>query len=319
MSERADVHAQGLIGWHDHLVRRSVLLGAAVALLAPLWVSGAASAAPLYSQHAQPCEPWAMTTLAHGLGPLENLAVDGRGGLLLSQNNLVVPGSLNRLDSDGRVSTVLTGVDAPGGIVVRDRVAYFVTGDSTWAALPGGPTGTVDAVDLDTGGRWTVASGLVAPNGLAGLPNGDLVVSGRTGLTLVSVSGSARPYALDGVALNGLGLDPSGRWLYAGTSFDPVPSVYRVDVTDPGLAPQRWTIPDAGLPPVPDDLAVDADGRVYIALNLAGRVVRVDTATGQTCTIATGLATPTSVRFSGDHDVLFVSGFDGAVRGLRRS
>ncbi|HEY5856380.1 MAG TPA: SMP-30/gluconolactonase/LRE family protein [Aldersonia sp.] len=291
---------------------RSLLVGAAVAVLAPLWGPGAGTAAP------SSCEPWAMTTVAHGLGSLENLALDGRGGLLLSQNNLVVPGSLDSLDPSGQVSTVVAGVDSPGGIVVRDRVAYFVTGDSTWAALPGGPTGTVDAVDLDTGARWTVARGLVAPNGLAGLPSGDLVVSGRTGLTLVPASGSApRPYALDGVAVNGLGLDPSGRWLYVGTSVDPVPSVYRVDVTDPGAPPQRWTIPDAGLFPVPDDLAVDSDGRVYIALNFAGLVVRLDTATGQACTLASGLTTPTSVRFGSERDVLYVSSFDGTVTSLR--
>lgn len=303
---------QGLTGWHDRLVRITML--AATLMLAPLCGVGTGTAAASSS-----CALWAMTDVARGLGSLENFATDGRGGLLLSQNNLVVPGSLNALDAAGQVSTVVAGVDSPGGIVVRDRVAYYLTGDSTWAAFPGGPTGTIDAVDLDTGARWTVATGLVAPNGLAGLPSGDLVVSGRTGLTLVSLSGSVRSFALDGVAANGLALDPSGRWLYAGTSFDPVPSVYRVDVTDPGSAPQRWTLGDVGLLPVPDDLAVDANGLVYIALNFAGTVVRLDTATGQVCTIATGLTTPTSVRFSGDREVLFVAGFDGVVRALRPS
>ena len=259
-----------------------------------------------------------MTTLAHGLGPLENLAVDGRGGLLLSQNNLVVPGSLNRLDSDGRVSTVLTGVDRR-----RDRGA--------------GPGCVLRHGRLDVGGaagrahrhrrrrrprhRWAMDGGervgraerarRVAERGPGGeRANGfDVGFGVRFGAALrTGRSGAERTRVGPerSVAVRGHQLRPSA----VGVSR----RRHR-----PGLAPQRWTIPDAGLLPVPDDLAVDADGRVYIALNLAGRVVRVDTATGQTCTIATGLATPTSVRFSGDHDVLFVSGFDGAVRGLRRS
>lgn len=297
----------------------SILAGVAALLTVPLIGPAAGQAAPAGSD----CRPWVATTVARVLGGLENLAFDGRGTMLLSRNNLVLPGSFDRLTPDGRVHTVVENVDTPGGIAVRGRTAYFNTGDALVGALLGTQDGTIATVDLDTGVVGTHARGLKAPNGLAMLPNGDAVVTAGAGLTLISHNDPSRqvPFALPGVATNGLALDPSGRWLYTETSFlDPTTTVYAVDLHDPAASPREWTIPSGVLPNFADDLVADGAGNVFVALNFAGKVVRLDTRTGATCTIADGLIMPTSVRFGAgpgwDDNALYLTALDGAVRKL---
>jgi hypothetical protein len=67
-----------------------------LALLAVLAVVPASAAV---AQQPDPCVGWTLTTIASGLGTLENLTFDGRGGLLLSSTDR---DAVERLTPDGQ-------------------------------------------------------------------------------------------------------------------------------------------------------------------------------------------------------------------------
>lgn len=70
----------------------------------------------------------------------------------------------------------------------------------------------------------------------------------------------------------------------------------------------------------PTTLTVGPDGAVYLAYNVAGKVLRVDPVAGTSCEIASGLTLTSAVKFGAgpgwDSRALYAVGFDGAVRKL---
>ena len=52
----------------------------------------------------------------------------------------------------------------------------------------------------------------------------------------------------------------------------------------------------------PDGVALDAEGGLWVAANLAGQIWRVDTATGDAAPFADGLDTPASLAFGAGDD-----------------
>ncbi|MGW6424422.1 SMP-30/gluconolactonase/LRE family protein [Nocardia sp. NPDC055053] len=289
-----------------------------IATAALLPAANPAAAAP------ESCPQWTQRTVASGYGLLENLAFDGRGNLLLSEQSTTgVGGSLQRLAADGAKSVAVGGIDGPGGVIVVGDTAYFTTGNSAVAALTGRADGTIRALDLDTGAVTTVATGLTMPNGLAQLPNGDFVVSkdvGAGSMTRVAANGSASPYAPSLTSTNGLAFDRARDRLVVSTTFDPTTVVTFVDYADPAKPAPQTVIPGYGPLNAADDLTVGPDGKAYVALNVAGRIQQVDLDTRQSCTIADGLPLSSSVRFGAgpgwDAHALYVTSFLGTVTEL---
>jgi hypothetical protein len=242
------------------------------------------------------CAPWHVRTLVSGQGWLENLAFDGRGSITLSA---LAQGRLLRFSRGGRLSTLLGSVSAPGGQARRGRFLYFNTGDTLGA---GGAAGTVDRLDLRTGRRSTWARGLAMPNGLLLLSNGDAIVSGGAGsdrqLTRVPAHDRAHPRLhwarLDGT--NGLAVDPSGRWLYVTRTLSSDGEVDRVSIAHPRRVRVAGRL-GAGV--LPDDMAIDKRGILYVAGFGDGKIHRLDPRTHSSCALASGLTQPTSVRFGG--------------------
>lgn len=270
------------------------------------------------------CAPRGVTTIATGFGPLENLAFDGRGGLLVSDNSFTGAGAVRRIGRDGAVDTVAE-VRGPGGIVVDGSTVYLNTGNVTASGLFDIPDGTVDAIDLDTGERRTVAAGVVMPNGLGLLPEGSLLTSrdvGAVGLTYVPADGGApQVVRTDLGSVNGIAVD--GDDVYLVTTFDVVNRVHILDAHDLTGPVRSIDLPGPGPVQAPDDLTVGPDGALYIALNAAGAVLRVDPATGERCRVAAGIPLISSVAFGSgpgwDPDTLYTTGFDGTVHALRRA
>lgn len=301
------------------------IVRAAGGVAAALMTVAAVGVATTGSAHAddRSCRTWSKHGVAEGFGVLENLAFDGRGGVLLSEQATSGPGAIRRLTADGARSVAAADVDGPGGLLVSGHTAYFTTGNSAVAALSGRADGTIDALDLDTGVVRTVASGLTMPNGLAQLPGGDLVVSrdvGTGSMTRVAADGGATPYAPWLASTNGLAFDPGRGRLVVSTTFEPTTTIASVDAAArPGPA---TVLPGYGPANSADDLTVAPDGTVYVALNVAGRIEQVDLDTGRTCTIAEGLPLSSSVRFGAgpgwNPDSLYVTGFLGTLTELRR-
>lgn len=294
-----------------------------------LLVTGATGAfvlpcAATVSAAPQQCAPWSQEVVAGGFGVLENLGFDGRGNVLLSEQDLGGgPGAVRALGADGARTTLADAVDGPGGIVVAGGTAYFTTGNTASAAVGGQHTGTIDSVDLATGARATVARGLQMPNGLARLANGDFVVSkdiGAGSMTRVRPDGTTTPFAPALTSTNGLAVDAPRDRLIVSTTFDPTTVIAAVDTTHPDTPITRTELPGFGPLNSADDLTVDADGTAYVALNVAGAVQQVDIDTGHSCRIAEGLPLVSSVRFGTgpgwDPNSLYATSFLGTLTKL---
>ncbi|MGV9745970.1 SMP-30/gluconolactonase/LRE family protein [Rhodococcus zopfii] len=295
-----------------------IAVGAAAATVLGIVAIPSASAEP--ASEASACAPRTATTVTSGLGVLENLEFDGRGGLLVSDGTLAGDGALRRIAPDGTVGTVLDDVTGPGGIVVDGDTAYLNVGNTTASGLNDTPDGTIDAVDLDTGERRTVATGLVMPNGLGVLPDGSFLASrdvGAVGLTRAPAGGGeATVLRTDLGSVNGIEVD--GDTVYTVTTFEPVNRLHVLDAADLTGPVRSIDLPGPGLLQAPDDLTLGPDGALYIALNLAGAILRVDPGTGETCRVAEGIPLISSVAFGAgpgwDPNTIYTTGFDGTVR-----
>lgn len=303
------------------MLRRLATAGALALALTTLPSLAADGAAPPPA----PCATWQKQRIAAGLGTLENLSFDGAGALLLSSS--VGQGSILRLGADGGRSTVVSGVKSPGGQVVDGRTLYFTTGNGIadgFLGLFGVANGTISAIDLDTGVRQVVADRLVMPNGMIRLPDGSFLVSrdignpGRT--TRVHPDGTREVFAASVTSTNGMAYDAALGVVYIASTFNPATTISVVDLAAPTAAPRVIRLPGPGPLNAADDLTLGADGYLYVALNVAGRVVRVDPATGASCTIARGLPLSSSLRFGSgpgwDPQSLYVTSFRGTVTRL---
>jgi len=297
---------------------------AAVLLLLTSSLAGAALVVPR-ADAAPPCQPWHAQQVAKGFGVLENLSFDGTGGLLLSEQK--GKGAIVRLDADGTRSTVVPNAGSPGGQVVDGRTLYFTTGNGIadgFLGLLGQAGGGIDAVDLDTGVVTTVARGLTMPNGMIRLPDGSFLVSRDLGLpgrtTRVFPDGTTKAFAPSVTSTNGMAYDTSRDVVYLDSTFNLTTTISVVDLQHPDAAPRVIKIPGVGPLNSADDLTMGADGQLYVALNVAGRILRVDPDSGTQCTIASGLPLSSSLRFGRgpgwDANSLYVTSFLGTVTRL---
>jgi hypothetical protein len=264
------------------------------------------------------CRPWTAKTFASGLGVLENLSFDHRGSILISAWQSM---AVERVSPDGKISTVISGVRGPGGMVVVGRTLWLNTGNNPESGVAGLTDGKVEQVDLDSRSRKTWASGLTMPNGLVLLPGGGAVVSRDIGSPqgLTRIDDPAHPQAnwvqID--SSNGLVVDRAHRLLYVDGASGGESAIFRVPLDDPSQVSVIGRLgSDLGL----DDMTSDRHGVLYMAANSGGKVLTFDRASGRSCTIASGQMFPSSVRFGSgagwNPDHLYVTSFDGTIREL---
>jgi hypothetical protein len=288
----------------------------AVALIALL-------AAPVARAAPSPCARWTDRTIASGLGSLENVEADGLGGLLVSASD---QGAVVRLGRDGRATTLVSGVTSPGGLRVRRGVLFFNTGDALASGLMDRPDGTVERFDLRTRKRTVYAKGIIMPNGLVFLPNGDALTSrdigGPPAIYIVPHGDPAhhRAWAQTDDS-NGMAVDPSGRFVYANQTFKEDSPVLRIPISNPR---QIEVLARVGHAKGLDDMTIDRAGVLYLAANGSGEVIRLDPRTGRSCAIAggpgSGWRNTSAVKFGCGpgwrSDRLYAVGFDGVVHEL---
>ncbi|MFH5229563.1 SMP-30/gluconolactonase/LRE family protein [Antrihabitans spumae] len=307
-----------MVGFRN--TRSRVGAATATAVLAACLAAGGPSVA-----HAVPTScaaGWGATTLASGLGWIENLESDGKGGFFLTGAD---NGEIYHVNSERQVTTLLRGLDKPAGIRLIGDLLYFVTGDDPTRTVA---DGTLQRLDLGTGEVTVLVEGLFGPNGLLLLPDGDLLISRLdilgppTGITRYRPATRAVTPSWSKVQRsNGLALSPDGKAFYTG---DVTSTIIRIPLDAPDTSTVVSTVPN--LIALPDDMQATADGSLFVADHLAGAVYRVDLATGESCSIVTGLTKPspirippdgpTSVRIAADGDgwALYVTAFDGTLR-----
>lgn len=294
----------------------SIGVAAAVVVASPA-VAGATS---------DRCAHWEVSTVASGYGMLENLAFDGRGGVLLSETSPTGPGAIQLLGSGGARKVLVPKVMGAGGIVVSGNRAFFTTGNTAVAGIFGIPSGTIDVVDLGTGEHKTYAQGLVMPNGLAQLPNGDLLTTrnlgSANGITRIPAGGSASPQPLrsDLGTANGIVVEPGGKRVFVDNTIEPATELRVLDADDLAGPASSIPLPGTGQLNMADDMAIGPDGQVYVPLFAAGKILRVNPDTGTSCEIASGLPLTSAVEFGNgpgwDPAALYTTGYDGTVHKL---
>lgn len=268
-------------------IRSGVLATAAsVALLgAPV----AAHAAPTTSDLTRTTTQAEPMDLTIG-GWAENAAVLPDGDIVVSN---LGEGLVQRIDArTHEISTVAT-VDGPGGLVVEGTTLYVVTGNSPASAVT--RQGGVLAIDLSSGDTRTVTSGLGEANGLARLPDGDLVLTvtlgAGTGVHRIAPQTGERRLLTSTIPTpNGVAVAPDGQ-VYVGSTL--VGSIYRVD---PGTGRSSWL---AGTSAVLDDFGVRSDGMI-VGATVLGFIDELDPATGRSRPLASGYVGATSVRLVTD-------------------
>ncbi|KQU53695.1 hypothetical protein ASG84_03850 [Rhodococcus sp. Leaf278] len=292
----------------------------AAAVVAGLVLAASVTLSPI-SEASSTCTPWSVSTVASGFGLLENLEFDGNGSMIVSETSPVGPGALRTVAPNGDRGTLVSGVESPGGLVRDGDTLFFTTGNSAAAGLLDIRNGTIEKIGLRSGARSTYASGLTMPNGLARSATGDLFTTrnlgSTSGLTRVAVDRSVSTVRTDLGSANGIGIGIGEGKIYVATTFDLETTLTVLDEKNPSGPSSRIRVDGFGPLTMSDDLTVADDGTVYLAQNLAGRVVRVDPETGSSCVIATGVPLTSSVAFGGvgfDSEALYATSFDGTVR-----
>lgn len=198
-------------------------------------------------------------------------------------------GLVQRVDGTTHEITTVAEVSGPGGLAVDGSTLYVVTGNAPGSVLR--PEGGVLAIDLDTGEERTVVGGLGQANGLARLPDGDLVLTvtlGRgTGVHRIDPdTGESRLLTTSVPSPNGLAVGPDGQ-AYVGSTF--LGTITRVD-PDTG---QHAKV--AGISAIVDDFGFRDNGRV-VAATIPGFVDELDIETGSSRPLAAGFFGATSAR-----------------------
>jgi gluconolactonase len=252
----------------------------------------------------------ALEVVAEGLQRPEGICVAAGGALWLSSET----GLLTRLGPAGERTDIGSGGVAPNGLALdhHERVLVADYGDGA-GLLRFDPR--IEAIDL----RITVVDGLpvrranhpaVDRAGLVWCTCSTLLEDDLAAVTegvadgyifVVDDEGSSRVVA-DGLRFaNGLAFSPDGDWLYVAESG--ARQVSRARVSQDALGAFERFGPDLGA--VPDGVAVDSTGAVWVTLVFQrNAVVRIEPS-GEVTTVVedvsgTVLRTPTNIAFGSD-------------------
>ena len=297
------------------------IVGAVLVLCGPAVPRAEAEPGVENGQLARCAGVWTTTVIASGLGALENLEFDGRGGFYLSA---IIDGKILHLDRAGNVTTVLSNLDHPAGLRRSGRSLYFLTGNNF-----GDTKGTLQRLDLDTGEATSLITGLPSPNGLLLLPDGDLLFSQLTfpprGIDRYSPATGQHTKSWSNTPFpNGLALSADGTAVY--TENTVLSTVLRVPLDKPNATTDVARLP--GIFAGSDDMQATRDGTIYVAGDTSGEVYAVDSRSGRICVITKGLNKigflqfppygPTSLRIGPGPagPALYVVAIDGALRRL---
>lgn len=211
-------------------------------------------------------------TLASGYGLLEGPRVDAHDNLYFSD---VTNGGVYRRAPSGEVTTVVPRRRGVGGIALHAEGGLVISGKNVCHVRDGETRILFQRADVpgfndlftDVQGRVLVGSLRSDPFKLAAQVSGEL-------WRLDAADAAVELYGGVGIT-NGIGFSPDGRRLY---HSDSAPRhIILHDVADDGAMTNRRvlvTLPDRG---VPDGLAVDENGCVWVAVYDGGCVLRYTT------------------------------------------
>lgn len=227
----------------------------------------------------------------------------------------IPPARVHRLDpADGSVNTIEVGqtvgaiiARASGGWIVaaRDGIAELgATGELSWlASIEADVTSNrMNDAKCDPAGRlWAGTMGFGSEPAVGALYRIDTDLRWEQVISDVTIS-------------NGLGWSPDGSKMYYIDSPTRQIDVLDYDVATGAATARRRLVSCEDVEGVPDGMAVDAEGHLWVAFFGGGVVRRYDPAGGLVTEIALPAAQITSCAFGGDGlDELYIT---SAARGL---
>ncbi|WP_189383213.1 hypothetical protein [Streptosporangium nondiastaticum] len=246
----------------------------------------------------------------------ENLEFDGRGTLWVSHV------TQHRVEGYAPDGTLRAGfpLSGPGGIRRGlDGMMYV-----NYGVNPLTPHGGIVRFDPTAAAPRPekVVDGLSGINGLAVDTEGNLYVSRElaTGILKIRPDGTKDEEWTRGASVFGTnGLEIVGDQLYASVLIDASSRIVRIPLTDPARRTTVTRLSSTLLDGKFLDDLTEFRGGLVVASFRDGELIRVDPATGRSCTLVTGLRMPTSVRIPrgfGAHDTghtLFVTEASGRI------
>ena len=202
---------------------------------------------------------------------------------------------------DNAADDQLLSVTTAGTFEVAAEAASILglASDPRGIVAAGIATGELLLIDPETGVVNTIASGLGSPNFVLVTPWDTILVSddtpGEDTIDEVTWNGDVSTWVAGVPTPNGMVLSLDQRTLYVATTFEE-PGLWRVPVAQDGQpgTPDKWVSFDVGT--TPDGVAIDSEGNVYVALNLAAQIARVDP-DGNVTIVAEGVDTVASLAF----------------------
>jgi sugar lactone lactonase YvrE len=238
-----------------------------------------------------------LRTVLSGQGSLESIIADARGRLFYTENR---SGHLRRLDRDGaEPQTILTGIDGAGGLAwdLDGSLVLGFNGGSENSATDG-PEGGLLRVDPESGRASVMATGMGMANGIVRGPDGAFYASNDFAGGIDRVFQGRVEDDWSKVATpNGLVVDTSGRHLYAAQTFKPA-SIARIELADPARETPFFEAGPADVAGGPDGMTRDERDRLFVAVNAAGEVWRVDP-DGTACALARGIMNASALNWGG--------------------
>ena len=211
---------------------------------------------------------------------------------------VLIPGEEWQLVSEGHRRTDSPAVNAAGEVFFADPVAQrihkigldgkpavFAEKTSGAGGLTFGPDGRLYAgtlatrqiVAYDTGGKVDVLAPDIAANDLAINRNGDIYITDSPGKKVWLLRKGSAPRVVDeGIELpNGVAFSPDQSLLYVSDSAAQLSWAFQIQPDGTLAHKQRYFyvhLPDAATRSGADGMALDTDGRVYIATPLGVQV-----------------------------------------------
>ncbi|MFE3052478.1 hypothetical protein [Nocardia sp. NPDC059239] len=247
----------------------------------------------------------------------ENLGFDATGDIWIART---YRNAVERYDRDGHL-VVSVPVSSPGAVRLGpDGLMYVTYGNSPFAGL----TGQGGVLRFDPGAAVpqpeVFVSGLGQANGAAFDAAGNLFVADTTANTVERIRPDGTldtewtERARNALAAKGSGADgiaAAGNILYVTLLESPTARIVALPIDDPARAGVAVDLAPAPLtaPLLPDDLAITADGLLYIATG-SGQFVRADPVTHTSCTLLSGQPL-TSVAVDPSDDHTYILGTEG--------
>ena len=244
----------------------------------------------------------------------EGIAFNGEGRLFVAGDR-----ALWNVDNDGSVTRLVELFSNLGLAPIGERdilMADFGPNN----AFDGNPVrdGIVWRITPEGDTTRVVDGGIGDPNFILVLPDRSLLVSddATNEIFRAELDGSLEVFTLAVAHPNGMALTDDGSTLYVAQSFQQIrpyvldDRLWALSLTGGRPAGEPKVVASLGERALNDGLAMDTEGRVYVAANVQGTIWRFDPASGETLLVAEGIPGAGSLAFgrgSFDTTALYVT------------